>query len=52
MSDGTVEEVLTKIFRVCYVNGDGIISSKEMTKLIKDMMAFSRLRIPILLLKT
>ena len=37
MSDRTVEEVLTKIFRVCDVNGDGIISSKEMTKLIKDM---------------
>jgi Ca2+-binding EF-hand superfamily protein len=37
MSDGTVEEVLTKIFRVFDVNGDGVISSKEMNKLIKDM---------------
>jgi Ca2+-binding EF-hand superfamily protein len=37
MSDGTVEEVLTKIFRVFDVNGDGTISMKEMNKLIKDM---------------
>ena len=37
MSDGTVEEVLTKIFRVFDVNGDGVISTKEMNKLIKDM---------------
>ena len=37
MSDGTVEEVLTKIFRVFDVNGDGVISIKEMNKLIKDM---------------
>ena len=37
MSDGTVEEVLTKIFRVFDVNGDGVISTKEMGRLIKDM---------------
>merc|ERR1719209_42477 len=37
MSDGTVEEVLTKIFRVFDVNGDGVINIKEMDKLIKDM---------------
>eukprot|EP00091_Calanus_sinicus_P011566 TRINITY_DN26129_c0_g1_i1.p1 TRINITY_DN26129_c0_g1~~TRINITY_DN26129_c0_g1_i1.p1 ORF type:complete len:118 (+),score=52.92 TRINITY_DN26129_c0_g1_i1:25-378(+) len=37
MSDGTVEEVLTKIFRVFDVNSDGVISIKEMNKLIKDM---------------
>ena len=37
MSDGAPEEVLTKIFRVFDVNGDGVISIKEMDKLIKDM---------------
>merc|ERR1711942_129996 len=37
MSDGTPEEVLTKIFRVFDVNSDGVISTKEMNKLIKDM---------------
>merc|ERR1712126_84151 len=37
MSDGTVEEVLAKIFKVFDVNGDGVISTKEMNKLIKDM---------------
>ena len=37
MSDGTPEEVLTKIFRVFDVNSDGSITQKEMTKLIKDM---------------
>ena len=37
MSDGTVEEVLTKIFRVFDVNGDGVIAIKAMNKLIKDM---------------
>ena len=37
MSDGTPEEVLTKIFRVFDVNSDGTISMKEMNKLIKDM---------------
>ena len=35
MSDGTVEEVLTKIFRFFDVNDDGVISTKEMNKLIK-----------------
>jgi len=37
MSDGSPEQVLTKIFRVFDVNSDGIITQKEMTKLIKDM---------------
>merc|ERR1712168_1203383 len=37
MSDGTPEEVLTKIFRVFDVNSDGTITQKEMTRLIKDM---------------
>merc|ERR1712055_472110 len=37
MSDGSPEEVLTKIFRVFDVNSDGTITQKEMTKLIKDM---------------
>merc|ERR1712123_86161 len=37
MSDGSPEEVLTKIFRVFDVNSDGNITQKEMTKLIKDM---------------
>ena len=37
MSDGTPEEVLTKIFRVFDVNSNGTITQKEMTKLIKDM---------------
>ena len=37
MSEGTPEEVLTKIFRVFDVNSDGIISMSEMKKLIKDM---------------
>ena len=46
MSDGTVEEVLTKIFRVFDVNGDGVISSKEMNKLIKDMYGLLRTEDP------
>merc|ERR1712198_457691 len=37
LSEGTPEDVLTKIFRVFDVNGDGAISVKEMNKLIKDM---------------
>ena len=37
LSEGTPEDVLTKIFRVFDVNGDGAISVKEMSKLIKDM---------------
>ena len=37
MSDGAPEEVLSNIFRVFDVNGDGIISIKEMKKLVKDM---------------
>ena len=35
MNEGTPEEVLGKIFRVFDVNGDGSITMKEMTKLIK-----------------
>jgi len=37
MSDGTPEEVLTKIFRVFDVNSDGTITQKELKRLIKDM---------------
>jgi len=37
MSDGSPEEVLTKIFRVFDVNSDGTITRREMTKLIRDM---------------
>ena len=37
MSDGSPEEVLTKIFRVFDVNSDGTITQKEMAKLIRDM---------------
>jgi len=37
MSDGTPEEVLTKIFRVFDVNSDGTITKKELKRLIKDM---------------
>merc|ERR1711887_99557 len=37
MSDGTPEEVLTKIFRVFDINSDGSITQSEMTTLIKDM---------------
>merc|ERR1711936_536134 len=37
MSDGSPEEVLTKIFGVFDVNSDGTITQKEMAKLIKDM---------------
>ena len=46
MSDGTVEEVLTKIFRVFDVDGDGVISSKEINKLIKDMYGLLRTEDP------
>ena len=35
MNEGTPEEVLKKIFRVFDVNGDGSITMKELTKLIK-----------------
>ena len=35
MNEGTPEEVLGKIFRVFDVNGDGSITLREMTKLIK-----------------
>merc|ERR1711915_663698 len=48
MSDGTVEEVLTKIFRVFDVNGDGVITVKEMNKLIKDMYGLLKKKDPAL----
>merc|ERR1719282_247886 len=37
MSGGSQEEVLTKMFRLFDVNSDGVISKKEMTRLVKDM---------------
>ena len=37
LSEGSPEEVLTKIFRIFDVNGDGDISVKEMNKVINDM---------------
>ena len=37
MTDGSPEEVLTRIFRVFDVNSDGEISKKELKKLIKSM---------------
>merc|ERR1712198_617625 len=36
MSDGSPEEVLSKIFRVFDVNSDGTITQKELKRLIKD----------------
>ena len=37
LSDGSSEEVLTKIFRLFDVNSDGTITKKELTRLVKDM---------------
>merc|ERR1712212_408574 len=37
LSDGSPEEVLTKIFRLFDVNSDGVINKKELTRLVKDM---------------
>merc|ERR1712048_459875 len=37
MAGGSEEEVLTKIFRLFDVNSDGVISKKEMKRLVKDM---------------
>lgn len=37
MSDGSADEVLTKIFRVFDVNSDGTISKKELLRLVRDM---------------
>merc|ERR1712055_1204892 len=37
LSDGSPEEVLTKIFRLFDVNSDGSITKKELTRLVKDM---------------
>merc|ERR1712183_288584 len=46
MSEGTPEEVLTKIFRVFDVNSDGTITQKEMNKLIKDMYGLLKTKDP------
>ena len=35
MNDGTPEEVMSKIFRVFDLNGDGVITAGEMNKIIK-----------------
>eukprot|EP00091_Calanus_sinicus_P000100 TRINITY_DN10028_c0_g1_i1.p1 TRINITY_DN10028_c0_g1~~TRINITY_DN10028_c0_g1_i1.p1 ORF type:complete len:108 (-),score=45.30 TRINITY_DN10028_c0_g1_i1:84-407(-) len=37
MSDGSPEEVLSKLFRIYDLNSDGMITLREMKKLIKDM---------------
>jgi Ca2+-binding EF-hand superfamily protein len=37
LSEGTPEEVLTKLFRVFDVNSDGSISIKEMQRLVADL---------------
>ena len=37
LSDGSSEDVLTKIFRLFDVNSDGTITKKELTRLVKDM---------------
>merc|ERR1712033_90165 len=37
MSDGTPDEVLSKIFRLFDYNSDGTITAKEMKRLVKDM---------------
>ena len=37
MAGGTHEEVLAKLFRLFDVNSDGVISKKEMARLVKDM---------------
>ena len=35
MNEGTPEEVMSKIFRVFDLNGDGVITAVEMNKIIK-----------------
>ena len=35
LNDGTPEEVMSKIFRVFDLNGDGVITAAEMNKIIK-----------------
>eukprot|EP00092_Neocalanus_flemingeri_P043876 GFUD01048496.1.p1 GENE.GFUD01048496.1~~GFUD01048496.1.p1 ORF type:complete len:171 (+),score=50.83 GFUD01048496.1:52-513(+) len=37
LSDGSSEDVLTKIFRLFDVNSDGTITKEELTRLVKDM---------------
>ena len=37
MSDGTAEDALSRIFRVFDISGDGIISEKELKRIVKDM---------------
>ena len=51
MSDGSPEEVLTKIFRVFDVNSDGTITQKEMAKLIRDMYSLLKEEDPSLATK-
>merc|ERR1711892_1289606 len=51
MSEGSPEEVLTKMFRVFDVNSDGIISMKEMKKLIKDMYGLLKTEDPTIATK-
>ena len=51
MSDGSPEEVLTKIFRVFDVNSDGTITRREMTKLIRDMYSLLKEEDPSLATK-
>jgi len=44
MDDGTPEQVLGRIFRVFDVNGDGVITSEEMKRIIKDMYGMIKLQ--------
>jgi len=44
MDDGTPEQVLGRIFRVFDVNGDGVITSEEMKRIIKDMYDMIKLQ--------
>ena len=37
LSDGSPEEILTRIFRVFDINSDGVITLQEMKRLVKDM---------------
>ena len=51
MSDGSPEEVLTRIFSVFDVNSDGTITQKEMAKLIRDMYSLLKEEDPSLATK-
>ena len=46
MAEGSPEEVLTRIFLLFDVNGDGFISKKEMCQLIKSMYGLLKLDNP------